>query len=203
MCRAAYGVKDIYTRFAWESLEAYNGLSAKAELPLFYATGVLFFFPSMIPCVTDSVKTHAALKLPIQIMQRAEMAKRFPMIDFDGVEVGLYEPKFGPVMARRSVEVLVHQLVADGVELRQVKVAPFTGDQASLKAVKGLGGETIEGDLFAIACGGWMPQILPQVLKDRIFASRQEIFFFNTPAGDRTFEFGGFPSWGEPRPGGQ
>ncbi len=48
MCRAAYGAKDIYTRFAWESLEAYNALSARRTCR-FYATGVLFFFPSMIP----------------------------------------------------------------------------------------------------------------------------------------------------------
>ena len=31
------------------------------------------------------------------------MARRFPMIDFDGITIGLHEPGFGALMARRSV----------------------------------------------------------------------------------------------------
>lgn len=197
MCRAAYGAKEVYTRFAWESLAEFKALSAKADLPLFHSTGVLFFVPKLIPYLVDSVKTHETLKLPIYLLERRDMARRFPMINFDGIEVGLYEPEFGPVLARRSVELLVQQLVADGVELRQMKVAPLVEEPARLTKLDGIGGETIEGDLFVFACGAWMAQILPNVLKDRIFPSRQEIFFFNTPAGDDSFTPARLPSWSE------
>lgn len=197
MCRAAYGAKQIYTRFAWDSLAEYKALSAKADLPLFHPSGVLFMVPEMIPDIAESVKTHAALNLPIEILEKAEMVRRFPMIDFEGLELGLYEREFGPVLARRSVEILVQQLVADGVELRQMKVAPLSGDPESLSRLNGLAGETVEGDLFVFACGAWMGQILPDILKDRIFPTRQEMFFFNTPAGDESFGPGHFPSWRE------
>ena len=39
------------------------------------------------------------------------MARRFPMIDFDGIRIGLYEPGFGALMARRSVLTLVDRFV--------------------------------------------------------------------------------------------
>ncbi len=42
------------------------------------------------------------------------MARRFPMIDFDGISVGLYEPDFGALMARRSVLTLVDRFVKAG-----------------------------------------------------------------------------------------
>lgn len=197
MCRAAYGAKQIYTSFAWDSLAEYKALSAKSDLPLFHPSGVLFMVPEMIPDIAESIKTHAALKLPIELLEKAEMARRFPMIDFDGLELGLYEREFGPVLARRSVEILVRQLAADGVELRQMKVAPLSGTPESLTRLEALGGETVEGDLFVFACGAWMGQILPDILKDRIYPTRQEMFFFAAPAGDGSFGPGRFPSWRE------
>ncbi len=77
-------------------------------------------------------------------------------------------------------------------------MAPFTGDPGTLKAIKGLGGETIEGDLFVIACGGWMLQMLPQVLKDRIFASRQGNLLFPYARGRPDLRVPRLPErWGE------
>ena len=42
------------------------------------------------------------------------MARRFPMIDFDGIDVGLFEPGFGALMARRAVQTLVDRFVRAG-----------------------------------------------------------------------------------------
>ena len=38
------------------------------------------------------------------------MARRFPMIDFTGIETGFLEPRFGALMARRAVQTLVRQI---------------------------------------------------------------------------------------------
>ena len=42
------------------------------------------------------------------------MTRRFPMIDFSGIQAGLFEPGFGALMARRAVQTLVQRFVADG-----------------------------------------------------------------------------------------
>lgn len=46
-----------------------------------------------------------------------------------------------------------------------------------------------------------MGQVMPNILKNRIYPTRQEIFFFSTPAGDESFGAGRFPSWRERGPG--
>lgn len=40
-----------------------------------------------------------------------------------------------------------------------------------------------------------MPQVFPDVIGRRIVATRQEVFFFATPAGDTRYDFGALPVW--------
>ena len=103
MTRAAYGKDAIYTRMALDSLRQWKRLGEMSGLPIFHETGVLFFFPGEDPYLRDSIAVHRQMQMPTQLLNRAEMTKRFPMIDFAGAELGIYEPGFGALMARRSV----------------------------------------------------------------------------------------------------
>src|SRR4051812_22841097 len=114
LTRAAYGKDAIYTRMARDSLPQWQALSAVAGLPIFLPTGILFFFPTEEPYVRDSIAAHKELGLTTEVLTRAEMATRFQMIDFDGIQIGLYEPGFGALMARRSVQTLVDRFVRSG-----------------------------------------------------------------------------------------
>ena len=107
LIRAAYGKDEIYTRMARDSLPKWQALSAMAGLPIFNPHGILFFFASEEPYFRDTVGTHARLGLPTAVLDRADMARRFPMFDFDEISVGLFEPGFGSLMARRAVQTLV------------------------------------------------------------------------------------------------
>ena len=42
-----------------------------------------------------------------------------------------------------------------------------------------------------------MPKIFPEILGGRIRVTRQEIFFFGTPAGDRSFAPPRMPVWAD------
>ncbi len=53
----------------------------------------------------------------------------------------------------------------------------------------------VVADHFVFACGPWLPKVLPDVLGDRIFPTRQEVFFFGTPAGDLRFSPEALPTW--------
>ena len=94
-----------------DSLPQWKALSAVSGLPIFIPCGILFFFPTEEPYVRDSIAAHRELGLPTEVLDAAEMARPFPMIDFDGITVGLYEPGFGALMARRSVLTLVDRFV--------------------------------------------------------------------------------------------
>ena len=197
LTRGAYGKDSIYTRMALDSLKEWKALSAVAGLPIFHECGVLFFFPTEEPYVRDSMAAHKAMGIPTEALGRAEMSKRFPMIDFSGVEVGLYEPGFGALMARRSVQTLVDVFVQRGGTFVEGLATPPQASGAKLTEVALANGSKIGADQFVFALGPWLPKVFPNVIGRRILPTRQEVFFFAPPAGDRRFQAGAMPGWAD------
>lgn len=197
MTRSAYGADRIYTRMAIDSLPEWKALSARAGLPIFHQTGVLFFFPERAAYLRESLEVHRELGLPSQLLDRRQMAARFPAIDFTGVEAGIYEPGFGALMARRAVETLVREFVARGGEYRRAAIAPPRLARGSLDQVATRDGDTFTGSSFVFAAGPWLPKLFPGLLGRRIFPTRQEVFFFATPPGSAHYEVGRLPGWAD------
>ena len=46
-----------------------------------------------------------------------------------------------------------------------------------------------------LARGPWLPQVFPDELGQDIFPTRQEMFFFGVPAGERRFTLPAMPCW--------
>jgi glycine/D-amino acid oxidase-like deaminating enzyme len=191
LTRAAYGKDAIYTRMAKESLPQWQALSAISGLPILIQCGILFFFPTEEPYVRDSIAAHEQLGLATEALTQAEMAKRFPMIDFAGITVGLYEPAFGALLARRSVLTLVERFTKAGGTYKKGFVRPPSG--AQLQEIQLSSGERVQADRFVFAAGPWLPKLFPDVIGPRILPTRQEVFYFATPPGDRSFLPGTMP----------
>ncbi len=196
MTRTVYGRDEIYTRFAWESLDEWRWLSGRSGLPIFHPTGVLFFFGRREPYVTQSIEVHQRAGIPLEVFDRAALAKRFPQVVWDGVELGLYEHDRGVLMARRAVQTLVHEFVAAGGEYRQAAIVPPKPD-ASFDSIQTTAGETLSASRFVFACGPWLPKVFPEILGQRIFPTRQEVFFFAAEPGDTRFLPGQLPGWAD------
>jgi len=47
------------------------------------------------------------------------------------------------------------------------------------------------------ACGPWLPKVFPEILGQRIFPTRQEVFFFAPEAGDTRFLPAQLPGWAD------
>ena len=196
MTRAAYGKDAIYAKMALDSLVQWKALSALSGLPIFHPVGVLFFSAAGEAFIADSIAVARQLGMPTEALSPAEMSRRFPMIDFNGVGTGLFEPGFGALMARRSVQTLVDRFVQDG----GTYVHAALRSSMVLKKLQTLilsNGETLTADRFVFALGPWLPKVFPDVLGDRIFVTRQELFFFAPPAGDRRFEGPAMPGWAD------
>ncbi|HEU4810232.1 MAG TPA: FAD-dependent oxidoreductase [Sphingomicrobium sp.] len=197
LTRAAYGKDAIYTRMAMDSLGQWKTLSAVSGLPIFIPAGILFFFPTEEQYLKDSVAAHRELALPSELLSPGAMAKRFPMIDFDGIAAGIYEPGFGALMARRAVLTLVDRFVLSGGEYRLGSAVAPSMEADRLAVVTLSSGEQIKADRFVFALGPWLPKLFPELLARRIVATRQEVFFFAPPAGDRRFQVGAMPCWAD------
>jgi glycine/D-amino acid oxidase-like deaminating enzyme len=46
-----------------------------------------------------------------------------------------------------------------------------------------------------LACGPWLDKVAPRALGGRIFATRQQVFFFGVPKGDERFAPPAMPTW--------
>jgi len=196
LTRGSYGADEIYTRFAFDSLPQWKWLSDLSGLPILHQIGVLFFFQKREAYVDQSLEVHRRLKLPTLELDRAALEQRYPQVAWKDIEVGLLEPEFGVLMARRAVQMLVKQFVKAGGEYRVGAVKPPDASKP-LAAVELLDGSSVSATNYVFACGPWLPKVFAHLLGPRIFPTRQEVFFFGTPAGDGRFVGGALPGWAD------
>jgi sarcosine oxidase len=196
LTRGCYGSDEIYTRMAFDSLASWQWLSDLSGLPILHRMGVLFFFQKREAYVDDSLEVHRRLRLPTQELDRAALARRYPQMSWDDIEVALLEPEFGVLMARRAVQLLVGQFVAAGGEYRIAAVEP-PGTEVALPGLDLRDGSRVSAANYVFACGPWMPKLFAHLLGPRIFVTRQEVFFFAPPAGDARFGSPALPGWAD------
>jgi monomeric sarcosine oxidase len=196
MTRGSYGADEVYTRMAFDSLTSWKWLSDLAGLPVLHQIGVVFFFQKREPYVEQSIEVHTRLKLPTLVLDRAALEQRYPQVYWKDIEVGLYEPEFGVLMARRAVQTLVKQFVKAGGEYRVAAVQPPDASKP-LESLTLTDGSTVSATNYVFACGAWLPKLFAHLLGPRIFPTRQEVFFFAPPAGDARFGPAAFPGWAD------
>jgi glycine/D-amino acid oxidase-like deaminating enzyme len=177
------------------ALPLWKELFAQAGCPgLFQPTGVLWIAHDEEPYALASMKMMQDAGAKFEKLGPDEMRRRFPQIFFEDGAWGFFEPESGVLMARRAVQAVVAQAQKIGVSyISEAALAPSGGGR--LSAVKTASGQTLSANTFVFACGPWLPKIFPNLLGDRIFPSRQEVFFFGVPAGNAQFSMPTMPTW--------
>ena len=134
--------------------------------------------------------------LPVEELSPRAAAARFPQIAFDGVTSALWEPEAGYVFARRACTHVVERFIAEGGAYRQAAVAvPMLFDTDAVSRVPLVDGAALEADAFVFACGPWLGGLFPDVVGARVTATRQEVYYVGTPAGDTRFQDPSLPVW--------
>ncbi len=195
--RMGYGPDEIYTRWAVRSLELWQEFFRRVDRPLFHRTGVLWMAGADDRYVRNTLETLTRVGVRFERLEKPELEKRYRQIAFDGVAWGLLEPESGALMARQAVQAVVEQAQKDGIEYVRAAVAPPSGknQRGRLAEVRTSTGETIRAASFVFACGPWLGKVFPELLSERIFPTRQEVFFFGAPGGDRSFAPPAMPTW--------
>jgi sarcosine oxidase len=195
LIRMGYGPDELYTRWSVRSLELWKEFFARAGKPLFHRTGILWIANQKDDAqMSATLEVLARVGVPHEKLTRAELEQRFPQIAFHPASWGLFEPESGVLMARRAVAAVAEAAVAEGVEYFNERVsAPEGSGHAAL--VKTESGREIRAEQFICACGPWLGKVFPDLLGRRIFTSRQEVFFFGTPAGDLRFAPPAMTGW--------
>jgi sarcosine oxidase len=194
--RMGYGKDEIYTRWSMRSLELWQEFAGRVQRPLFHPTGVLWMAGANDQYTTQTLETLKKLKVPYQKLSAAELAKKFPQFSYDGVSWGLFEPGSGALLARQAVQHVVAEARRLGADYRVgAGQPPPSGRERRLQALAAGTGDAITCDRYIFACGPWLPKIFPTLLAQKIFPSRQEVYFFGVPAGSQDFAPPVMPAW--------
>jgi sarcosine oxidase len=191
--RMGYGPDELYTRWSMRSLPVWHEFSARIGKEIFQQTGVLWLSNGEDVYLKGAVRVLAQAGVEIEELNADEIARRWPQLRFHDVTCGVLEPASGLLLARTAVQSLVKELIASGVEYLPIVVEPPLGG-GKLAQIKS-GGDSISAGTFIFCCGPWLPKIFPALLAERIFPTRQEVFFLGPPAGSADFRPPKMPVW--------
>jgi len=192
--RMGYGTDELYTRWSQKSLKQWKEFFAATRQPLFLETGVLWMGGDEDKRLGQTSATLKRCGVTFEELDRTTLEKRYPQIGFENIKCGIFEPKSGVLMARRAVAAVVEDAVRIGAEYRRAQ-AMKPREAGRVEHITTSQGERIAAGQFVFACGPWLGKVFPDVLGARIFPSRQEVFFFGTPAGDARFAPPALPTW--------
>jgi sarcosine oxidase len=194
MTRGSYGADEIYTQMALDSLTQWKCLSDRAGLPIFHNIGALFLFAQRDAYADATLAVHKKLGLPTQALDFGELAKRWPQANWQDVNLGIFEPQFGALIAQRAVQTLVREFELAGGKTAIASVMPPDAG-GHLDGISCNNGERFFAQRYVFACGAWLPKLFPAELEGRIFPTRQEVFLFAPAPGDQRFVAPNFPGW--------
>jgi sarcosine oxidase len=194
--RMGYGPDEVYSKSAvrsrtlWQEFFASHATTSQ----LFINTGVLWLARPTDSYCDAIVEILPRLGVAIERFDSDQLERRYPHLKFAEGAWGILEPNSGALMARRAVQSVARQAELAGVRVVIESIVP-PNEQERLKSIRTATGSEIFADRFVFACGPWLPKLFPELLKDLIHVTRQEVFFFGTPSGDKAFSPEQTPIW--------
>jgi monomeric sarcosine oxidase len=192
--RMGYGADELYTRWAQHSLMQWKEFFATIKQALFLETGVLWMAGKDDARLRETAATLKRCGVVLEEYDRTTLEKKYPQIDLEEIQKGIFEPKSGVLLARRAAAAVVEDALGLGVEYRCAQ-ALNPREAGRVEHITTNQGERIVAGQFVFACGAWLGKIFPDLLGARIFPSRQEVFFFGIPAGETRFARPALPTW--------
>lgn len=193
--RGAYGGIPVYSEMAARAMVLWREAEQQWKRQLYFRTGAVWMFAGDDSYVRRSIEPMKAVGLPMEQLPLADAARRYPQMGFTGVRTVFFEPEAGYIPARAACELVREAFVREGGEYRQAWVRPGRAAGSRLTTLTLADGGTLGADRMVFACGPWMAEVFPEVIGRRIVATRQEVFFFATPPGDRQYDSGALPVW--------
>jgi sarcosine oxidase len=198
--RGSYGTDQVYTEMAARALTLWDKYQRRWKRQFLHRTGVLWMASGNDDSFErGSMEMLRRVKIKFQELSTAKMRKRWPQINFEGIQWGIFEPECGYLDARASCAAVVAAFVAAGGKYRQAAVLADGLEDAPLRSLGLSDGSRFKADGYVFACGPWLGKLFPVAVGDLVQATKQDIFFFGAPAGDDRFTETHLPVWGDHR----
>ncbi len=194
--RGLYGRDRVYVDWVVRSFALWREHERLVGQRLYHPTGLLWLFRGEDAYARISAPLLREAGLPIDELTLEEAARRYPQVRLDGVRHLWLEREAGYLLARRGCATVVERFIAEGGEYREVAARPLgRGTSGRLAALALSDGSSLAADAFVFAGGPWLGRLLPDSVGARVRPSRQDVFFFGTPAGDARWSEEHMPMW--------
>ncbi|HWC74939.1 MAG TPA: FAD-dependent oxidoreductase [Gemmatimonadales bacterium] len=196
--RATYGPRAIYTRMAVRALALWKQHQRRWQQQLYHPIGVLWLVEGDEQFEQAALPILHEARVAFEVLQAGDVARRFPQINADQVRWAILEKDGGYLLARRACAAVLHGFLTEGGEYRQVAVqGPVAPNGGALSTLELSDGSRLTADRFVFACGPWLGPLFPDVVGERVHPTRQEVFFFGAPPGDRRYTEDAMPVWAD------
>jgi len=193
--RATYGPDRVYSEMVRRAFDLWDSLERSSGETLYVETGTLWMHRGDDGYVRASLPVFDDLGLAIDEFSLTEAAARYPQIDFQGIRSVWFERKAGVLFARRGCITVRDAFLRAGGIYRVARAEAGAIENGLLKEIRLSDGSTIETDAYVFACGPWLGRLFPGILDDWIRPTRQEVFYFGTPAGSERYRPERLPTW--------
>ena len=140
----------------WDELQRENGKELSVQ------TGGLMVGRETGALVRGALQSAVAHDIEHELLDAAELARRFPAYVARPDAVAVLEKRAGMLFPERCIEAQIEGARASGAEIHlneEVKQCTATGGGVTLETVRG----TYEADCVILAAGPWLPGLLSQM----------------------------------------
>ncbi len=189
--RSVYGADEIYVKAVARSFELWKHLEAESNEKFYEPTGSLWLLPENDAYLKASAPLLAQYNFPLEEWSLKKTKQHYPQINLDGIKKAYFEKEAGLLHARKACHAIVKRFIKNGGTYQQSTVQQVDENQNIVLS----NGKQMQADQYVFCCGPWLKKLFPTLLDQYLTISRQEIYYFGTPANRSDFQVSNLPIW--------
>lgn len=191
--RMAYFEHPDYVPLLRRAYTLWERLEAEARRPLLRLTGGLFIGPPEGDMVAGSLRSARDHGLPHELLDAAEIRRRFPVLEPRPHEAAVFEERAGVLFPERCIEACLDLATEAGATLRHAEpVVDWTAHNAEVRVETGAG--RYRAARLVLTAGAWLGRLLDD-LRLPLQPERIPLFWFEPAAQAAQFALGSMPIW--------
>lgn len=186
--RATYGDNHFYTAWARDAWFRWREREQQFATQLVFPSGSLRAGTDAE--LNDQATLFSKIAAPFEILSLEEVRARWPQIT-PASQDHFYEPDSGILAAAGTLHEIERAFRARGGQMVRAHVSLTNVGQAITVEADG---QKIAADTIVLACGPWLPRLLPELLGTFIRTPRRELLFVVPEPGDNRFGWASCPN---------
>lgn len=190
--RKAYGESPEYVPLLQQAYENWQALERETGTRVYYQTGLVYFGAPESPFLQTVQESAARFGIPLNLLEAAEWARRFPQFKLPDHFLMLEEPEAGFLVPERCIALLAGQARKYGAEIHSSETVhqwQHTSNGVEVRTNRG----TYHARKLVVTAGPWSGKLLP-VLADTLQVTRQALAWVR-PNKEEDFNLGRLPCW--------